>query len=89
MVQGLFHTARRGCAGIGGKRLGRRLDDVVNGYESSSGRTNGLACTRAIRPAPINAIPIILSSVVKSAETEVFYFHEFLDAVVGTFTTEP
>jgi hypothetical protein len=26
---------------------------------------------------------------VKPAETEVFDFHEFLDAVVGAFTTEP
>jgi hypothetical protein len=26
---------------------------------------------------------------VKTAKAEVFYFHEFLDAVVGTFTTKP
>src|ERR1700674_667150 len=29
------------------------------------------------------------SLIVKPAEAEVFYFHEFLDAVVGTFSTEP
>ena len=30
-----------------------------------------------------------LPSVVKTAKAKVFYFHEFLDAVVGTFTAEP
>src|SRR5580692_8624103 len=29
------------------------------------------------------------TSPVKPAKAEVFYFHEFLDAVVGTFTTKP
>ena len=29
-----------------------------------------------------------LSLIVKPAEAEILYFHEFLDAVAGTFTTE-
>ena len=38
-------------------------------------------------PEPKYQHPVSL--IVKPAEAEVFYFHEFLDAVVGTFTTEP
>src|SRR5580704_8231278 len=40
-------------------------------------------------PAKTRSTRSHLNLIVKPAEAEVFYFHEFLDAVVGTFTTEP
>ena len=39
-------------------------------------------------PAKARSTRLHLSLIVKPAEAEILYFHEFLDAVAGTFTTE-
>src|SRR5215510_4995652 len=103
MVQSLFNAARHGCADFGGQGLGRCLDDVVNRHESSSGCSDGLGVHPGHAPcaqqsnsdhdlSPLKAssgIPTSATLPVKPTKAEVFYFHEFIDAVVRTLTTKP